>query len=335
MKKLVVWVIPLMLTFSYVLPSVAQSRSPKNVIEWKVLCAWPKGYVHREHYIVPFVNLVNERAKGELKLKIVGGPEVWPVFDQLAPIRDDVFQVDGTTPAYQLKDMAASNVPQTIAAPMDKVRASGLWDLMQKAYAKVNIHLIGAITTAAPLHVFTKKPVRKADDFKGLVIRDITGMFKRLGANCVSIAVPEVYTSFQEGVIDGIGSFPPDAFVQMKWYEQTKYIIYPGYGDLYLGLIANLDAWNALPDHLKNLVTEAAKDIERRQMPYFRRQYDKAIETLTKAGMEKIYLPKADGKKLLDAWFYTNFDQTVKRLPVLGPQMLKIGEQLRKYAVHE
>jgi len=329
MKKFMMCVLSIIVVVSSVLPTCAQPQPSAKIIEWKVLSAWAQGYVHRENYAVPFINLVNERAKGELVLRITGGPESWPMNDQVAAVRDNVFQAGGSVGAYTTNYVVEGQALQFISAPMDKVRDSGLWDLAQKAFAKQNIRLIGAILPGTPFLTFTKKPVRKLTDFRGLIMREPSGFFSAFGASCVNTAVPEIYTALQQGVIDGL-SFPVDAFVQMKWYEQTKYIIFPGFGDLFLILIANLDAWNVLPNHLKELVSNAALEIEKRQTSYFRSTYEKAVQDVANAGLEKIYLSETEGKKFQDAFLSASFDMVLKKSPDLGPRMLKLGQELRK-----
>ncbi|MBW1996430.1 MAG: TRAP transporter substrate-binding protein [Deltaproteobacteria bacterium] len=105
-------------------------------------------------------------------------------------------------------------------------------------------------TAAGPGSLYSKKPVRKLSDLKGMRIR-ATGLtaksIKALGAVPVAMPMPEAYEALSKGVVDGnIG--PPEILKGWKQAEVTKYItiLPPVYNALFY-CVMNLKKWNSLP----------------------------------------------------------------------------------------
>lgn len=75
----------------------------------------------------------------------------------------------------------------------------------------------------------SKRPIQSPEDMKGLKIRVMEtplymNMVKSLGASPTPISWPEVYTSLQQGVVDGQEN-PVSVILSNKFYEVQKYLI--------------------------------------------------------------------------------------------------------------
>lgn len=103
--------------------------------------------------------------------------------------------------------------------------------------------------------VIARDPIAKIDDFKGKKIRafgpNLPKIISAAGATPLAVAVGEVYTSLQTGVIDAAMTDPPN-MVTSRWYEQAKNVITtgPGAGAQTMGIgvayIFNLNSWNKI-----------------------------------------------------------------------------------------
>jgi TRAP-type mannitol/chloroaromatic compound transport system substrate-binding protein len=71
----------------------------QKAIEWKMLAPWGLTNVQIRTLFVTFVEEVNKRAAGKLKISWFG-PESVPAFEQLKPVRDGVFDGNFTSFAY-------------------------------------------------------------------------------------------------------------------------------------------------------------------------------------------------------------------------------------------
>ncbi|MCD6306959.1 MAG: TRAP transporter substrate-binding protein [Deltaproteobacteria bacterium] len=110
----------------------------------------------------------------------------------------------------------------------------------------------------------TKKPVRTLADLKGMKIR-ATGLsakvVKALGGVPVAMPQGDTYESLQKGVVEG--TFGP--IEVLKGWKQGEVIKYTtdcsgvGYTTA-MFVVMNLDKWNALPDDVKKVFDETAKE---------------------------------------------------------------------------
>jgi TRAP-type transport system periplasmic protein len=105
--------------------------------------------------------------------------------------------------------------------------------------------------------VISRDPIVTLADMQGKKIRSFGPNLPRIlaaaGATPLSVAVAEVYTSLQTGVIDAAMTDPPN-MVTGRWYEQAKNVIHtgPGVGAQTLGIgvayIISLNSWNRISD---------------------------------------------------------------------------------------
>jgi TRAP-type transport system periplasmic protein len=111
------------------------------------------------------------------------------------------------------------------------------------------------------------RPVRTATDFDGLKFRVQPGpigvdLFRTLGASPTPIVFPELYLALQNHVVDGQET-PYQTIEQAKFYEVQKYLSVTNHQPTIFWVIANQDAWNALPPDIQQSVlknmTQAAK----------------------------------------------------------------------------
>lgn len=98
------------------------------------------------------------------------------------------------------------------------------------------------------------------EGFDGMRMKATSGIGDALatyGASLVSVSGPEQYNALQTGVIDAVAA-TPSAHGGWKLYELSDwYTTGMEAGSAHVTLTANADAWNALPDDLKELVNDA------------------------------------------------------------------------------
>ncbi len=109
-----------------------------------------------------------------------------------------------------------------------------------------------------------KRPIKTADDLKGLKIRTMSheghiATIKALGAAATPMPFAEVYTSLQTGVIDGHFN-PVSAMVTFRMYEVQDYLSLTGhiYGAMYL--MTN-DSWfKSLPEEYQHALIISGRE---------------------------------------------------------------------------
>lgn len=128
----------------------------------------------------------------------------------------------------------------------------------------------------------TRRPIYTPEDVAGLKIRvyDSVGPYKFLeacGGLPVAMPMSELYTSLEQGTIDGsyttTSNFPTQKLTEVMSYHTKMTITNVG-----MGLIFNLDKLNSLPQDLQDALHEAGMETEK----YCR-------ETLSPTVKERVY----------------------------------------------
>ncbi len=106
------------------------------------------------------------------------------------------------------------------------------------------------------------KPIANVGDLSGFKIRTPSSkmwieLFKALGASPTPMNIAELYTSLQTHIVDGQEN-PLAVIEAAKFYEVQKYLSLTNHMWTGFWLIANNEAWKALPPDIQAVVTRNA-----------------------------------------------------------------------------
>lgn len=193
----------------------------------------------------------------------------------------------------------------------------------------------GYMVLVGAADIMSRKPIRKLEDMQGLKV--IAQGFdpdaaKALGAVVVNIPYPDIYTSFQQGIVDAVLWVDP-GFVPYKIYELAKYHTTLGISAQHIDTCINKEMFDSLPKDLKdtfyNFQQRISYAVAKRVGVDFREQ---ALEIYKKNGVEMITLPpeelarwKAAMKPVLDQWVEKHESQGMP-----AKMLLADIEQLRR-----
>ena len=144
---------------------------------------------------------------------------------------------------------------------------------------------------------YTKdKPINSPSDLKGLKIRvmeSVTAMnmVNSLGGSATPISWGELYTSLQQGVVDGAENNPP-SFYLSRHYEVCKYYSLDEHTVLPDVLIIGTHIWNDLSEEEKKWMQEAVDNSVVYQRQLWAEAEKEALDEVQKAGVEIIYPDK-------------------------------------------
>jgi tripartite ATP-independent transporter DctP family solute receptor len=135
-----------------------------------------------------------------------------------------------------------------------------------------------------------KRVVKTPDDLKGLKIRVmgspvLIDTFNTLGAQATPMSFGEVYTSLQQGVIDGAETDHVDLLVE-NFYEVTKYVSLTGHMYLAAGLICSNKVISKLPQDIQAKVRQAAEAATLAQRSAMAKMTDDALAKLKAKGLD-------------------------------------------------
>jgi C4-dicarboxylate-binding protein DctP len=128
----------------------------------------------------------------------------------------------------------------------------------QKGIVILGFHGIG------PQSFLTKFPVSALADIRGKKFRVIpspprVGAYQDWGAVARPMELGEVYTSLQQGTIDGMEN-PPDVIYKMKLHEAARYYTITEHFAFMSNVIVSKRWFDALPEDLKEVVAKAGRD---------------------------------------------------------------------------
>ncbi len=144
--------------------------------------------------------------------------------------------------------------------------------------------------------VYTQEPVQSIKDLKGLRMRVVSRgdsqLFSLLGATPVQMQEGEVITSLATGLIDGVVA-SSSVGADGKYWEITRYAGRWNWHSSGNVVTVNKDAWDALPDNLKQVIEKTARELE----PVFTRraiQVNREAEELLRLNGMTVYDPEGE-----------------------------------------
>jgi C4-dicarboxylate-binding protein DctP len=187
--------------------------------------------------------------------------------------------------------------------------------------------VLGVVSSGNVLIHNSKHPIKNSEDFKGLKMRSFGPMgaatLKALGAIAVVSVPEEMYTSFQQGMIDG-GANPNIVFLARKLYDVQKYVTDAGMLNATLAvLVANKSWWNSLPADVSAGMSEAIQRLVKEQRAEVEVENTSILKQLAAKGCQVYTLSPADQavwKKALQP-VYTEFS------PKIGADLVKQVQQ--------
>lgn len=129
-----------------------------------------------------------------------------------------------------------------------------------------------------------KRDIHTVEDMKGLKLRTLENeifmdTFRALGADPVPIPFPELYTSIQQGVVDGTDPLNV-TMTGGKIYEVNKHLSKVGISYRAGVILMNLDKYNQLSDELKGKLDEMIAENTNYYHDTIYPDYEKSAEKL-------------------------------------------------------
>ncbi len=307
-------------------PVKKSEAAPKIVIN--AVTAWLLPVANND-YFKEYIKRINEKAKGELEIKLLGGPEVISVFDQLKALSKGTVDMVHASQAYYAGIVPEGTIPE-LAKPKFEVKAfreSGIWDVYVKAYLeKAGALFLGNGHIGMPFYLMTRKSISKLEDVRGLKLRGFGGLgdvlLGELGVSVVRIASAETYEGLQRGIVDG-ALRNTISLKELKEYEVMKYILYPPIYAAYGGIWISEKKWNTIPKNLQTMMKEVMVVTEEEARKYFD-DMDKANlkEMYEKHGMKVVNLSESDIARIGEVRTGAAIkDWIQKKAPQYGPQI--------------
>lgn len=268
----------------------------------------PQHAFHK--WVVGWAKKIEDELKGRLKITIYpNGQLVGPPNRQLDAVRNGItdiaFVLHGVTPGrYPMTELA--NLPFTwpSAGANVPLMSQRMTELAPKYLAAehTGLHIL-FMEMANPIVIYSKVPIRKLDDFKGLKIRyaSITNkeLLDALGATPLLIQPPKSQDALAKGIVQGAG-FPHEGGLAYDLASVAKYAIEPPLASATFVLAINPAKYNSLPPDLRAIIDKesgVAGAVSFGKAWEAQEKFARDLE-VSKKGMEIITLPDSDVAKM-------------------------------------
>jgi TRAP-type C4-dicarboxylate transport system substrate-binding protein len=252
MKRALTIVVSALLLMSVAIPAIAQGPITINYVT----------FVPRMHAIAKVyaedLKVISDKSGGKIVFNYRGGPESMKVPAQGMGVKTGAVDMTIISTDFYEQMVKGMDALSGSTVPVSQHRESGLYDYLNSLFNPVGIQflMVTPMTQGDKFHFFTKKPVRKVADFKGLSLSGM-GIFDDIGPALgmvpVSMEMGEQYTAMERGVIN-VCRGGLDSVMAYKFFEVAKYIVNPGFGTAPASMFMNLDKWKSIPKDLQNFL---------------------------------------------------------------------------------
>ena len=267
-----------------------KSNGSNEIFEWKLVTSWPQHFPILGEYIELFAKQVEIMTNGRLKIHVYGGGELVPPMEAFDAVSQGVAEMFHAASYYWAGKIKASQFFTSIPFGMD-TNDTNAWlfngdglKLWQQLYDKYNLIPFPAGNTGTQMGGWFNKKINSADDLKGLKIR-IPGLggkiVSKAGASAILSPGSEIYTNLERGVIGATDWIGPYHDYLMGFHKIAKYYYFPSWAEPtgVIELCINKNAFNSLPEDIKEIVKQAAFALNATMLAEFE---SKNAEYLTK-----------------------------------------------------
>jgi TRAP-type mannitol/chloroaromatic compound transport system substrate-binding protein len=319
-------------------PSVVRAQ---GAISMRWQSTWPSKDIFHE-YALDYAKKVNDMTGGDLKIEVLPAGAVVPAFQLLDAVSKGVLDGGHGVLVYHYGKQTAlalwgSGPGYAMDANMLLAwhKYGGGKELLNKLYSSIGANVVsfpyGPMPTQ-PLGWY-KKPITKADDFKGLKFRTVgisIDVFQGLGAAVNALPGGEIVAAMDRGLLDAAEFNNASSDRALGFADVSKVCMLQSYHQNaeQFEITFNKTKYDALPDKLKaiiaNAVEAASQDMQWKAIDRYSQDY---VELQTKDNVKFYKTPDAVLKRQLEI-----FDEVAKKKAAENPLFKEIIESQLGFA---
>src|SRR3989338_5122662 len=140
----------------------------------------------------------------------------------------------------------------------------------------------------------SNRAMHKVTDLTGLTMRIqsskvLEAQMRTLGAHPQTMALSEVYSAMQQGIVDG-GENPVSNFYTQKMHEVQKHLTISNHGYLGYAVIVNKKFWEDLPADMRDALTQSMNEATLFERYIAQKENDDALNKVIAANTTEVYV---------------------------------------------
>lgn len=265
------------------------------------------------HGLDKFAELVAEKSGGRVKVELFHGGSLGSGAETFEAVKngnldmaaDSFANLASITPAFEIFHMPflfESRAQALAAFGSEKIK-----ERVDSELESTNLKWFASFEIGGPREVGTsKKKIEKMEDFQGMKLRASRSPLEiaaqeAWGATGVTVDWPETPEAVRLGMVDGL-TVPYASFHSAKFYEGglIKYMLDLNFQWYSSVTVVNKDKWAALPEDVRNILTEAVQEAQAWHVDYLADYITQNIKEMKEAGVEIYALPEEEYAKIRD-----------------------------------
>lgn len=216
-----------------------------------------------------FARRVNEEMGDRVKVTVYGSSQLGKDREMLQRLRlgTIAFQLPSSVMSSVADEFGVFDMPY-IVADRDHMRRAQpeILPILEKAVDAQGFKILAVWENGFRNVTNNARPVVTPDDLADLKLRTPKGkwrvrMFQEYGANPTPMALSEVFTALQTGVIDGQEN-PLSIIDGNKFFEVQKHVSLTGHVYTPAYVLVGKNAWNQLPQDVQDDLQRIAQDMQ-------------------------------------------------------------------------
>lgn len=327
-KQLVKYTVKLLLLFSAFLLLInckAKENKPEFLFRTAIIVKEDHTWYRAFDY---FKQILEDRSNGRIEVQLYPSEQLAKEIEAIRLIQAEVIDITTTGSTltnwfetatfcelpYLMKDSTDMNL--YVNGRVGKLMET---EMIEKAGVRALCHF-----ERGPRHLTSNRPIRHPDDLNGLILRvpnvpSFVTTWSALGAKPTPMAFSEVFTSLQQGTIQGQEN--PFAMINNGGFaEVQKYVNLTGHVISWVYAVIGEKQFQKLPPDLQELVLQAGKEMQKYEHDLFIENEKSVQQELMDKGMELIEVDNAAFAKKCEKAIYDS----------LSPEMQEIYHELKK-----
>jgi TRAP-type mannitol/chloroaromatic compound transport system substrate-binding protein len=319
-------------------PAIVKAQGP---ISMRFQSTWPQKDIFHE-YANDFAKKVNDMTGGDMKIEVLPAGAVVPAFQLIDAVSKGTLDGGHGVVVYHYGKQTAvalwgSGPSYGMDANMMLAwhKYGGGRELLNKLYASIGANVVSFLYGPMPTQPlgWFKKPVTKADDFKGLKFRTVglsIDVFTGLGAAVNALPGGEIVPAMDRGLLDAAEFNNASSDRILGFPDVSKVCMLQSYHQSaeQFEITFNKTKFDALPAKMKSLieyaVEAASADMSWKAIDRYSKDY---VEMQTKQNVKFYRTPDALLQRQLVV-----YDQAAAKKSAENPMFKEIEESQRQFA---